>query len=164
MVYLLCLAYGWTVIAFCYKCIPNHEQTYQIDNGWMRLSALTYSLSEKPQMQKAKHEREIEMQSGPMYAAGEYATCPRINQYMTCFAWCFCFCRCCHSKLLDAATFSFHSWCMVSYGVCSICVWSYCFICFPSARFFPSVFLQLPWNWLSRQSNLLFIFFYFILY
>lgn len=30
--------------------------------------------------------REIEMQNGPIYAAGEYVTCPRINQCMTCFA------------------------------------------------------------------------------
>lgn len=51
--------------------------------------------------------REIEMQNGPIYAAGEYVTCPRINQCMTCFAWCLCFSRCCcYSSLFYAAAFS----------------------------------------------------------
>lgn len=78
--------------------------------------------STESQMRNEQSTREIETQNGPIYAAGEYATCPRINQYMTCFALVFCvcagcFCRYCQAEVLHAATYSLCSLCTVAYGV-----------------------------------------------
>lgn len=68
------------------------------------------------------------MQNGPKYAAGENITYPRINQCMTCFAWCFlfCFCCCCRSALYFMPLPFLFTVCMCLH-VCIACIVCDCF-------------------------------------
>lgn len=53
---------GWLFcMHFCYKCIPNHEQKYQIDNGWTRVCAQNRAESSRAKLRRNTGGVQIEM-------------------------------------------------------------------------------------------------------